>query len=100
MDFKNQTKYDEVIGLHFLKLYGDSLYETLLLLKINPNDVFLKKMVYENLLKLQDAQKTYTLAKCLDTIDPKYYDSYNLYLFFLRQLRKTEFENIIEIYKS
>lgn len=99
-DFKNQTRYDELIGLHFLKLYGDSLYETLLLLKINPNDVFLKKMVYENLRKLQDAQKTYTLAKCLDTIDPKYYDSYNLYLFFIRQLRKTELENIIEIYKS
>lgn len=97
--FKNQTKYDEIIGLHFLKLYGDSLYETLLLLKKNPKDIFLKKMVYENLLKIQEAQKTYTLAKCLDTIDPKYYDSYNLYLFFIRQLRKTELENIIEIYK-
>lgn len=98
--FKNQTKYDVIVGLHFLKSYGDSLYETLLMLKKNQNDVFLRQMVYENLLKLQEAQKTYTLAKHLDTIDPKYYDSYNMFLFFIRELRKTELENILLIYKS
>lgn len=98
-DFKNQTKYDVLFGLHFIKNYGDSLYETLLMLKKNPGDAFLKNMVYENLVKIQEAQKTYTLAKHLETADPQNYNDYNMFLYFIRQLRKTELENIIEIYK-
>jgi Zn-dependent protease with chaperone function len=96
---KKASRYDVIVGLYFIKDYGDSLYQTLLLLKHNPDDLFLRKMVYDNLVKIQEAQIKYTLNKHLETINPLFSNSYNTYLYFIRKLRKAELENIIESYK-
>lgn len=96
---KKSSNIDVIVGLHFLKEYGSSLYQTLLQLKQDPQNTFLKKMVFDNLIKIQEAQKNYTLNKYLETIDPHYSNSYNTFLYFIRKLRKAELENIIESYK-
>ncbi len=96
---KKAAQYDGIVGLHYLKDYGNSLYQTLLLLKQEPENSFLRKMVYENLIKIQEAENNYTLNKYLETINPQYSNSYNTYLFFIRKLRKVELENIINLYK-
>ncbi|WP_162126925.1 M48 family metalloprotease [Flavobacterium phycosphaerae] len=99
-NLKKATTYDVVLGLHFSKDYGNSLYQTLLLLKKEPDNRFLKSMVYNNLIKIQEAQNNYVLGKYLDNLDPKRSTSYNRLLFFIRKLKKAELENIIEIYKQ
>jgi hypothetical protein len=99
-DLRINSKYDLIMGLFFLKDYGDSLYETLILLKTDSSNPFLRRMVYENLVQIHKAQNNYTLSKYLKTIDPKYSNSYNTYLFFIRKLRKMELQNIIEIFKN
>src|SRR5690606_5195116 len=93
---KKSSDYNHILGLYVIEEYGKSLYETLLLLKNDPENTFLNRMVYQNLLKLQNAQSTYTLNKYLDTINPKYSDSYNTFLYFFRQLRKSQLNAIID----
>lgn len=92
--------YEFVFGLYFLEDYGDSLYYTLLKLKKNPTDVFYRKIVYNNLIKLQESKNKYTLNKYLEIENPKFSESYNQFLCLIRNLRKTELSQIIEFYKS
>jgi len=95
---KNSSKYNHILGLYTIEEYGKSLYEALLLYKNEPENEFLKKMIYDNLIKLQEAQKSYTLNKYLDTLNPRYSNSYNTFLSFFRQLRKNELNEIINKY--
>lgn len=98
MMLKNSSQYNHILGLYAIEEYGKSLYETLLLYKNEPENDFLKKMMYHNLIKLQEAQKSYSLNKHLDTLNPRYSNSYNTFLSFFRQLRKNELNEIINKY--
>lgn len=95
---KKTSMYNHVLGLYVLEEFGRSLYEALLLLKHEPENMFLNNLVYNNLIKLQEAQKSYTLNKYLENVNPKNSNSYNTYLSFIRQLRKSEFNEIINHY--
>lgn len=97
---KKSSAYNHILGLYAIEEYGKSLYETVLLLKAEPDNKALAKMVYQNLKKLQDAQKTYTLNKYLDNVSPKFSKSYNTFLYFIRQLRKSEINAIIDRYNT
>lgn len=97
-DVAARAKYDHITGLYFLKEYGKSLYEALLLLKDNDNNTYLKSLVYSNLVKIQEAQKNYTMNKYVETVNPRYSNSYNKFLSFLRQLRKSEMTELINQY--
>ena len=100
--FNNTRKnagYEAVFELYFLEEFGYSLYETLLQLKKNPLDLFYRKMVYDNLLKLQEARNNYTLNRFLETENPKFSQSYNQFLCLIRNLRKTEMNEFITYYK-
>jgi hypothetical protein len=102
LDYQNiirQAQYDDILGLYVLKEYGKSLYQALLLLKDNPGNSYLKNMVYSNLIKIQDAQKNYTMNKYVETMNPRYSHSYNTFLSFLRQLRKSEITEITNQYQ-
>ncbi len=92
--------YNDVLGLFVIEEYGKSLYETLLLLKEDPNNQFLRTMVKGNLLKIRNAQKSYTLDKHLDRVNPRNSDSYNTFLFFIRDLRRKEMNDLINLYKT
>ncbi len=95
---KRSGAYNHVLGLFVIEAYGRSLYEALLLLKNDPDNVLINKMVYKGLCKLRDAQRTYTLNKYLETESPNFSKSYNTFLHFLRQLRKSEMAEIINQY--
>ena len=94
------SKYNDLLGLYSIKEYGRSLYETLLLLKNEPGNNFLRNMVHENLLRIQEAQKDYTLDRHLDRPHPRNSESYNSFLYFIRDLRRKELNNIINQYKA
>ncbi|KOS06137.1 hypothetical protein AM493_08905 [Flavobacterium akiainvivens] len=99
-ELTTRAQYDSVLGLFVMKEYGKSLYQTLLLLKTSPDDKFLAKMVHSNLVKIQESQKNYTMNKYVENVNPRYSYSYNTFLSFIRQLRKTEMANIINQYQS
>lgn len=99
-EIKASTPFNTILGLYFIEEYGRSLYYSLLLYKEDPEDEFLKHMIRSNLVKLQDAQNSYTLNKHLDTSNPKYSNSYNTFLSFFRQLRKSQLNAIINKYES
>ncbi|QAA82650.1 hypothetical protein EI546_13390 [Aequorivita sp. H23M31] len=94
------SKYNDVLGLYVIEEYGKSLYETLLLLKWEPENQFLRNLVSENLLKIQSAQKSYTLDRHLDRLNPRNSDSYNTFLYFIRELRRKEMDELINLYKA
>ena len=89
-----------VFGLYFLEEYGESLYYTLLKIKNNPKDLYYRKMVYDNLIKLEAARNSYTLNKYLEIENPKYSENYNQFLCLIRNLRKSELNQIIQFYKN
>lgn len=99
-DVVHRAEYDTLLGLYVLKEYGKSLYQTLLLLKDKPEDPYLRGMVYNNFIKIQEAQKNYTMNKYVETVNPRYSYSYNAFLSFIRQLRKSELTQIINQYQS
>lgn len=94
------SKYNDVLGLYAIKEYGKSLYETLILLKQEPENPFLRNLTQENLVKIQEAQKTYTLDRHLDRLNPRNSDSYNTFLYFIRELRRSEMNALINLYKA
>lgn len=94
------SDYEYVFGLYHLGAYGKSLYLTLLKLKANPDDVFLRKMLYDNLLKIRDARNNLTLNKYVEVESPKFSDDYNQMLCLIRNIRKNEMNLIIDFYKS
>lgn len=98
-EIKANADNEYVFSLYFLEQYGDSLYYTLLKLKNNPSNPFLKKMIYDNLIKLSEARNNYTLNRYLETENPKYSESYNQFLCLIRNLRKNELIQIIDFYK-
>lgn len=97
---QNSSKYNYVLGLFVIQEYGKSLYESLLLYKHEPESKFLKSLIFKNLVKLQQAQNDYKLNKYLDSVNPKYYDHYNLFLNVFRQLRKSQLNSIINKYEN
>ncbi|MDR6969132.1 Zn-dependent protease with chaperone function [Flavobacterium arsenatis] len=99
LDLKSDTKYDEIFMLYYLKEYGKSLYQTMILLKDDKENGILKKMMYDNLSKIETYKQQYKLNKCLQTESPKFSNSYNTFLSFIRNLRKTNFNQILSYYE-
>lgn len=99
LNLKSETKYDEVFMLYYLKEYGKSLYKTMILLKNDKDNPILKKMMYDNLLKIESYKNQYKLNKCLQTESPNFSSSYNMFLSFIRNLRKTNFNQILKYYE-
>lgn len=99
LNLKSETKYDEIFMLYYLKEYGKSLYKTMLLLKNDKQNPILKKMMYDNLSKIENYKNQYKLNKCLQTESPNFSNSYNTFLSFIRNLRKTNFNQILKNYE-
>lgn len=99
LTLKSKSKYDEIFMLYYLKEYGKSLYKTMILLKKDKENPILKKMMYDNLIKISDYKFNYKLNKCLETESPDFTESYNVFLGFIRNLRKSNFEQIVKNYE-
>ena len=96
---KSNAKYDEITMLYFLKEYGKSLYQTMILLKNDKENVLLKMKMYDNLSKIEDYRKKYILNRCLETESPKFTTSYNTYLSFVRNLTNNQLSQILNYYE-
>ncbi|WP_318640176.1 M48 family metalloprotease [Flavobacterium ardleyense] len=99
-ELKKSAPFDYIYSLHYLKSYGLSLYHCLLQLQTNPEDKWLRQMTGQNLEKLQELQNLYRLNEALETPDPQYSTSYNTFLHLIREMRKSELNEIITYYKS
>ena len=93
------STYEYVFGLYHLEEYGKSLYYTLLKLKANSNDIFLRKMLYDNLIKIRNARNTLTLNRFVEVETPEFSQDYNQVLCLVRNIRKNELNQIIDFYK-
>ena len=99
LSVKNDNKYDEIFLLFHIKEYGKSLYQTMMFLKYDKENPLLKKMMYDNLLKISEYKFNFKLNQCLQTESPKFTTSYNIFLGFIRNLRKSNFEQIVKNYE-
>ena len=100
-ELKTQAKYHYVLGLYSLENYGESLYESLILLKNEENNIYVKNIVKENLIKIIDAKQRYEFNKYVDTPNFKSYsNSYNTFLTFIRELRMNEIKEILTHYST
>ena len=87
--------------MYSIENYGKSLYESLLILKNQPENTFVRAMVKSNLEKIIEAQKKYELNKYVDNPNFKNYsNSYNVFLSFIRELRKSELQEILNHYST
>lgn len=99
LSLKKDNKYDTIFLLYCVKEFGKSLYQTMILLKDDKANPILNKMMYDNLLKISDYKSKYKLNQCLETESPNFSNSYNTFLGFIRNLRKTQFEQILKNYE-
>jgi predicted Zn-dependent protease len=70
MKMKKAAPYEQVANYFHGKEYGFSLYEALKILNRTPNDVYLMKMVSENLKLLAKAKKEMKLNSYIPSIKP------------------------------
>lgn len=99
LSLTKENKYDNIFVLYHIKEYGKSLYQTMILLKNEKENPLLKKMMYDNLMKISEYKSNYKLNQCLETESPNFTESYNTFLGFIRNLRKTNFEQIVKNYE-
>ena len=71
----------------------------MIMLKNEKEDPFLKKMMYDNLLKILEYKSNYKLSQCLETESPNLSESYNMFLGFIRNLRKSNLEQLLKNYE-
>lgn len=91
---------------HFTNLYineqhGEAVYQLLVLLSEDNNNVTYKKWLGENFQVLYEGRKNYRLNKYIDRVSPKDQSkSYIRFLNFIWNLRLEELKNIADYYKS
>ncbi|MEM8889572.1 MAG: M48 family metallopeptidase [Bacteroidota bacterium] len=67
--------------------FGQSLFQSLLLLDKYPENTYLQAMVGNSLLRLHDSKKDHRLGEVLDMTGPKNKENYDRFLHFVRELR-------------
>ncbi|GGD15491.1 M48 family metalloprotease [Hyunsoonleella pacifica] len=93
--------FQQVANLFDLKEYGASLYSTLILLESYPDNAYLLKYIGLNFKEIHNAQKTYTLNRYVEKLNPQEQgESYNQFLNFIWNLRLSEMKNIADYYTS
>ncbi len=91
--------FQQVANLFDLKEYGASLYSCMTLLHNHPKDHYLLKYVGLNFMEIYKAQKSYTLNRHVEKLNPtEQGDSYNLFLNFIWNLRLSEMKKIADYY--
>ena len=89
----------EVIEFQYqAEAYGPSLYNTLHLLQVFPDNVYLKAMVGKNLYFLYKSLKDRTFSFHTDLPHPYFSKNYNEFLYFINNLRSSEFAALANNY--
>lgn len=102
-DFKRlklSSNFNDVLGLYQLEAYGQSLYQALILSKQYSDNTFLNDLIVKNLQKIDQAKKSYEISKYVSIPSPYDSDSYNTFLYVVRELRNREMKALINHYKT
>ncbi len=76
------------------EVYGLSLYNTLHLLQLFPDNIYLKAMVVKNLYFLTKSLKEHNFSNHTDLPHPYFSKNYNEYLYLINNLRSSEFTSL------
>lgn len=100
-DIKKNSYYQNLINLYNEERYGISLYEALKIYKNDQNDEMLRNIIYINLVKIYDSRKNYTINRYVPAHDnTDNTDSLNRFVSFVNNIKMTDFEMIINNFKS
>ncbi|MEM7375112.1 MAG: M48 family metallopeptidase [Bacteroidota bacterium] len=78
--------------------YGKALYQSLIILEVYPDNLFLRAMISICMSELYLAKLDHRLSQCLDFPDRLYSDEYNQFLHFFNSLRLKEYKELIYLY--
>ncbi len=98
---KANAEKENINNAFLQKNYGESLYNSLKLIRKQPDDDFGKMMIVKNLQKLKEAriQKNYGKYIRLDT-DQKQTQSQEMFFNFFEQLNNTNFDKILDFFSQ
>lgn len=100
-EIKKNSIYQNLYNLYSLKQYGISLYESLKLYKKQTDDPVLQKIIYLNLLKIYESRINYTINRYVPAHDNlNNSDSLNRFVSYLNNIKISDFETIINNFKS
>ena len=100
-EIKKNCIYQNLLNLYSGERYGSSLYEALKLYRKEPDNMLLKNIIYLNLLKVKAARANYTINRYVPAHDNvSNTDSLNRFISFVSNIRMTDFDLIINNFKT
>ncbi|WP_370029437.1 M48 family metallopeptidase [Flavobacterium sp. 28YEA47A] len=100
-EIKRNSTYQNLYNLYSSKKYGISLYESLKLYKKQTDDPVLQKIIHLNLLKIYESRINYTINRYVPAHDNLYNTaSLNRFVSYLNNIKISDFETIINNFKS
>ncbi|TPD65649.1 M48 family metallopeptidase [Flavobacterium microcysteis] len=100
-EIKKNSIYQNLYNLYSSQQYGISLYESLKLYKKQTDDPVLQKIIHLNLLKIYESRINYTINRYVPAHDNlNNSDSLNRFVSYLNNIKISDFETIINNFKS
>lgn len=100
-EIKRNSIYQNLYNLYSSQQYGISLYESLKLYKKQSDDPVLQKIIHLNLLKIYESRINYTINRYVPAHDNLYNTaSLNRFVSYLNNIKISDFETIINNFKS
>ena len=100
-EIKRNSVYQNLMNLYYSERYGISLYEALKLYKQDEQNPVLRNIIYLNLAKIYDSRINYTINKYVPSHDNiNNTASLNRFVSFVNNIKTTDFEIIINNFKS
>lgn len=100
-DIKQNCLYQNLYNLYSSQNYGLSLYEALKIYKKKNDDLFLKNIIYLNLVKIYESRLNYTISRYVPMHDNLYNSaSLNRFISYFNNIKITDFETIISNFKN
>lgn len=98
---QNLAQKEDIVSFYDMEEYGLSIKLILHKLYKNPDDIFLKKWLGVNFLRLYEAKKNYQLNRYVEQINPKEQSKkYQQFLNFIWNLNLNEIKNIGDYYSN
>lgn len=92
--FRNKASFELIEYMQEEDMYGEALYASLELLKVYPENIYLKSSVVNCLYELYWAQKEHYFSLVTDFPDNRQIESYNKFLVFLHNINSETMKNL------
>ena len=98
---KVNCAYQNLLNLYNAEEYGFALYEALKLYKHEPENPFLKNIIYITLVKLKDSRVSYTINRYVPSHDKLTNSaSENRFISFINNIKLSDLDIIVNTFKS